>query len=239
MSFDIVIPVGPDDYNIVKEQLKYTIKNIKHRNIYVVVKKDIDIDFQGIIKIDEENFPFSFEDISNYHGKSSRNGWYLQQLIKLYAGFVIPGITERYLVIDCDTHFLKEIDFIDNEDCCLFNWGEEYHMPYFEHMQKLHPTLTKMIYDKSGISHHMMFEKVYVRELFDLVEKEHRKEFWKVFLENVSKDKSGASEYEIYFNFMLRYHPDKIKLRKLNFQNSGYLILDKNFDYVSVHYYFR
>ena len=40
-----------------------------------------------------------------------RIGWYLQQLLKFYAGFVIPDILQRYLIIDCDTHFLKPTKF--------------------------------------------------------------------------------------------------------------------------------
>ena len=43
--------------------------------------------------------------------------------------------------------------------------------------------------------------------------------FYNVFLKSVlesERDKSGASEYEIYFNYILQNHSDKIKIRKWN-----------------------
>ena len=109
MLFDIVIPVGPNDKDIITKQINYT-KNIKARNIYLIVNGCLDI--EGCISIQENIFPFSLETVSRFHGKLERNGWYLQQLLKLYAGMVIPGILERYLVIDADTFFLKSINFI-------------------------------------------------------------------------------------------------------------------------------
>ena len=54
-----------------------------------------------------------------------------------------------------------------------------------------------------------------------------------------TKHKSGASEYEIYFNYMLKYHSDKIKIRKLNWKNANSIDEKENFDYISIHYYIR
>ena len=51
---------------------------------------------------------------------------------------------------------------------------------------------------------------------------------------------SGASEYEIYFNFMNIYHNDKIKIRELYWKNESDLNKsDDRMDYVSVHWYMR
>jgi hypothetical protein len=51
---------------------------------------------------------------------------------------------------------------------------------------------------------------------------------------------SGASEYEIYFNYMLNYHNDKIELRKLNWSNQDNLdVLSPELDYISYHWYIR
>lgn len=49
----------------------------------------------------------------------------------------------------------------------------------------------------------------------------------------------GASEYEIYFNYMFKVHLTKVSIRKLNWINYGTLIHGHNFDYVSVHHYMR
>jgi hypothetical protein len=252
MSFDIVIPLGPNEIERIHQQIEYTKKNVMgYRNIYIV-SCDPTILIEGCIMIDENTFEFKLEDVATYFaqhdGKKNRNGWYFQQLLKLYAGFCIEGILDHYLVIDADVFFLKPIRFIqDNKP--IFTTSNEYHIPYFEHMKRLHPTLEKK-HEKSGISHHMMFHKKYVRELFDLVESSNNKEnkkCWLLFLESVNEHRkysiyhvdSGASEYELYFHYMVQFHSDKMIIRELNWENKaihdyqmdGY---DKNLDYISV-----
>lgn len=236
--FDIVIPVGPNDRTIIEEQIKYTKKNIiGYRNIYLICY-DPSITIDGCITINENIFPFNIETVSNFHGKLNRNGWYLQQLFKLYAGKIIPNILEKYLVIDSDTFFLKPTTFIDN-GICLYNYGSEYHKPYFDHMNKLDKDLIKMN-RLSGICHHMIFETKYIDELFLRIENNHKDTFYNIFLKMVSiKEKSGASEYEIYFNYMLKYNPTKIKIRELTWKNTDKLELNNNLHYISYHWYSR
>lgn len=242
--FDIVIPVGPSDVDIIYKQIEYTKKNIiGYRNIYLVCY-DPNIIIDGCITINESIFPFSLETVSNIYGKSKRNGWYLQQLLKLYALKVIPDILERCLIIDADTFFIKPTCFVVN-NTCLYNYGTEYHYPYFEHMAKLHPELCKVDSGKSGICHHMMFEKKYINEIMDTIEKMHNDLFYNIFLNNVSPrnyEHSGASEYEIYFNYMLKFHPSDIQIRQLKWNNiSGNpdAFIFTQLDYVSAHWYSR
>jgi hypothetical protein len=94
----------------------------------------------------------------------------------------------------------------------------------------------------------MIFNTHFVSELFNMVELYHNKEpFWKVFLKLVDKDRydsSGASEYEIYFNYMLIHHFDKISVRKLNWNNVTSLnnineFISNKYNYISYHYYLR
>ena len=247
MSFDIVIPVGPNELPNIHRQLTYTKKNvIGFRNIYVICY-DPCVSLEGCIMINENNFPFTMMDVAEvfarYQGKNNRNGWYYQQLLKLYVGFVVPDILDKYLIIDADVFFLKPIEFISG-DKMIFTVGDEYSIPYFTHMLKVHPSFTKMI-KESGISHHMMFYKPYVKEMFELVEYHHNMVFWKVFLEEVEEHRnysiqyveSGASEYEMYFNFMLRNHPDKVHIRQLKWENMNYYFNPEqayNYDYVSL-----
>jgi len=239
--FDIVIPVGPKDSSIIKEQIKYTKNNvIGYRNIYLICY-DPSINIDGCISVDKTIFPFNMETVAKYHGKLKRNGWYLQQLLKLYAGKVIPGILDKYLVIDSDTFFLKPTTFVETNKC-LYNYGTEYHIPYFRHMKKLDKDLTKVDGNKSGICHHMIFETKYIDDIISKVEKNHNDLFYNVFLKTITESTrthSGASEYELYFNYMLKYNPDKIKIRKLNWKNVDKLETNSNLDYISYHWYAR
>ena len=237
--FDIVIPVGPNDKSIIEQQIKYTQKNIiNYRNIYLISYDPL-LTISGCITINENIFPFNIQTVVKYHGKLKRNGWYLQQLLKLYAGKIIPNILDKYLVIDCDTFFLKPTTFLENNKC-LYNYGTEYHKPYFEHMKKMDKDLVRIDKNKSGICHHMIFEKKYIDELISRIEENHNELFYNVFLKKVTEiNHSGSSEYEIYFNYMLKYNSDKIQIRKLNWKNTNKLEINSNYDYISYHWYMR
>ena len=240
--FDIIVPVGRNEIESIQRQIEYTKKNIiGFRNIYIVTPfKDLAI--SGCTVIDERIFPFSLKTVEEKHGSPLRAGWYLQQIIKIYCGFVIPGILDKYLIIDADTYFLKPTRFIEGGKC-LYNPGTEYHTPYFEHMKRVHPSLYRVNPLMSGICHHMIMETKYVKDLIEIVESCHNgKKFWEVFLDMVQPRDilgSGASEYEMYFNFMLIYYPEKIRVRPLGWANLPTIEDNGIYDYVSVHWYLR
>jgi len=241
-TFDIVIPVGPNDAGIILKQLEYTKQNvIGYRNIYLVSYDD-NLHVDGCITIPEKIFPFSLQTVADFHGKQGRNGWYLQQLLKLYAGFVIPDIVDKYLVIDSDTFFIKPTIFYQSGKA-LYNYSNEYHKPYFTHMSKLSNTFTKVYNSLSGICNHMIFETKYVKEIIDIVELTHHDKFYNVFIKNATEiHGSGASEYEIYFNYMLKHHNDEITIRNLKYLNGAKYtneIIHTEYDYVSYHWYSR
>lgn len=225
--FDIVILVGPNETPNIALQLEYTKRNVRgYRNIYLVTH-DPAIKVAGCITIPETEFPFSIADVAAvFAPKSNRNGWYLQQLLKLYAGFVIPNIAENYLVIDADVFFLEPMEFFTDDGRPLYTTSDEYWRPYFDHMERLHPKFERASH-LSGISHHMMFQKKYVAEIFHLVENSTRVPFWRTFLTAVDEHRrhdisyleSGASEYELYFHYMTKFHGDKIVERRLHWRN--------------------
>jgi hypothetical protein len=93
-------------------------------------------------------------------------------------------------------------------------------------MNLLHNSFKKAVFE-SGICHHMLYNKNYINEIFNIVETFHNKPFWQAFIllvnehrnHNPSTSESGASEYELYFNYMLINHKDDILVRKLNWNN--------------------
>ena len=239
--FDIVIPVGPNDINIIQHQIYYTLKNILgRRRVYLITCLD-DLEVPGCITISESRLPFDKPVISQIFKKEThRSGWYLQQLIKLYAAQIIPELTAKYLVIDADTFFLKPTEFIIN-GLPAYNFGIEYHQEYFNHMLRMGNQFVRHA-NNSGICHHMMFETQFILEIFNLIEAQHEKPFWQVFLEQVSEfEGSGASEYELYYNYMIGHHSNKIIVRPLKWKNV--MVPDfglyKGFDYVSYHHHTR
>lgn len=244
--FDIVVCYGPYDKNKIHKMIEYTKKNvIGFRNIYIVSHDPL-LSIEDCVTIDENMFGFN-ADIVKYLGCNRRNGWYLQQLIKLYASFKIDELSEDYLVIDTDTFFLRPTKFFDENGIPFYNIGTEYWYPYFQHMKKMHIGLKRYDERLSGITHHMVFQKKKLRELFDMVERMHPgKVFYQVFLESVNPSfilTSGASEYEIYFNYLCHFSDKDFKIRHLKWSNSKLELLeqysdkDSDIDYMSCHHY--
>jgi len=264
--FDIVVPVGPNDVGRIHRQLAQLQFAVGRRHTFVITARQADglPQFDGCETIDEASFPFKMADVAAAHGARTRNGWYFQQLLKLYAS-VIPGILDRYLIVDADTFLLRPINFVVSgtntvvganapQPIPAYAIGTGLHAPYFAHMACLHPLLIRMYPDLSGICHHMVFQRAHIEILFALVEDFHsrggqagapKKEFWQIFLDSVNPadyDGSGASEYEIYFNFLLRLFPHEIAVRPLRWANAPATVLDgdsqlADLDYVSCHHY--
>ena len=245
---DVVIPCHEKDTSTLNRSIsgikKYG-KNI--RNIIVVSSRKLT---NNAKYFPESNFPFTKQDLLNHipHSRKkivkNRIGWIYQQLIKLYAYSVIPGLSENILILDADTIFLNPVSFIDPEtNAGLFNVGSEYHYPYFSHAKSLLPNFKKVYNNYSGICHHMVFQKPVLNHLFSLVVNTHHKPLWKAFCEKIVPIIphyipifSPCSEYEIYFNFAMQ-NSNQFKIRKLRWDNV--LFLNKDFkhkyDYVSAH----
>ena len=240
---DAIVCCHPKDFETVGACVQGLVENVKEVNtIHIISKEDPRI--PGTQWISESQFPFTYNDIAPYT-TPDRVGWYLQQLLKLYALFVIPAPVG--LLIDADTVVLNPTSFYQDGMWC-YAYGTEYHIPYFEHMRRMHP-LFQRVASVSGICHHMVVERARLEELFSLVETEHQKPFWRVFMDMTVVDTpvavpSGASEYEMYFHYILRTHRDAYVVRPLRWKNSGHperMADDKaeGWNYVSYHAYMR
>jgi hypothetical protein len=232
MNYSVVIPVGPKDIVFFEENFKISRKNLPSE-IFIITKDDIEI--EGCKVITEDKFPFSIKDFEKF---GDRAGWYFQQLLKIYAPIILN--LDKFVIIDSDTIILKPNDFFkDNK--INFNIGSEYHVPYFEHMKKV-IDLDKQI-NVSGICHLMPMKKFIVEDLILKVEIMHQKTFWKVMIENVDSNhyfKSGMSEYELLFNFTIKYHPSEFIINPLKWANlNNKNQITNHLDYASIHWYMR
>ena len=78
-----------------------------------------------------------------------------------------------------------------------------------------------------------------------MVEENGGKPFWQIFLEKVESwlrhgIGSGASEYELYFNYVCKFHSDEIEVRELSWENVRTLDLKKKgLHYISHHHFSR
>jgi hypothetical protein len=246
MIYDIVIPIHPKDFSQI-DMLLISINKylVNKRNIYLISSQNIDKN--NVIWFNEEMFPFNKDFIKNKFHFEERTGWYYQQLLKLYSIITIPDILDYVLILDSDCLFLNETIFFDKNKILLDFDTSHHHEPYFVHMGKLLPELNKQN-NVSGITHHILLNRYIIKDLFTKVGIIHNKPFWYIFCELVDeKNKlySGASEYEIYFNYCLKYHKEKIKLRELKKNlfhdniSDFFYYKELGYNFIAVHAYNR
>ena len=221
---DVVIPAHKKDVDTLDLCIDGIRKNVKNvRRIIVVSKEKLTnkAEFYS-----EEKFPFSFKDVGDIVGFHVKTFNYFGGLIQTTSPLVIPDLERDVLVCDSDTIFLKETEFVNKDDIALYIPSHITQHPYLEHMEKLIPGLTKQtIY--SGISHHMLIQKDILKEMFERVEKLHNMPFWKADISVTQQeyrcipspkpthDKLPLlfTTYELYFNYVLKYHPERVALR--------------------------
>ncbi len=254
---DVVIPCVEKDLSTLDlciEGIKKNGANI--RRVIVISKTKLTKRAEWV---SEDAYPFSFDDVARALAngnpsieaklllKKSRTGWYFQQLLKLYAPLVIPDISENVLVLDADTIFLNPVTFLNEQHAGLYNTGIEYRPHYFHHGELLIPGFKKLYPEYSGITHHMIFQRPVILALFSVVETYHQKPFWQAFCSFVQQADpklfAGASEYEIYFNYVLS-KTDQTAIRILKWKNVTKFsdipkYKKKGYHYISIHDYKR
>lgn len=244
---DVVIPCALKDKEVLCKCIKGIRKYGDHVRRIIVVSSEPLTDLAEWF--DEKNYPFTKQDLldeifqAHKETPSSfpRIGWIYQQFLKFYAFLVIPNISSNILILDADTIFLRPVRFIDWRGNPFFNWGGEYHPPYFEHAKKLLPDFEKVFQNRSGICHHMIFQKPILEDLFSEIVRVHSIEPWKAIARCIDPLVTSLSEYEIYFNFTF-LKTEQAHLRKLRWQNIDSMkdvekYKKKNYDYVSCHIY--
>ncbi len=253
LPLDILIPAHKKDLQILEYCIAAAKKKVEGARRVIVISKERYSD--NAEWFDEALFPFSIEMVREHVGKSS--GWYFQQLLKLYAPTIIPNISENVLILDSDTVFFRRVKMLDTKGRAYYNISKEkcatrrkFDQRVAAHAEKMLPILaTKNLPPEfqniSGISHNMVFNHEILRDLFARVEAHHNSSepFYKIFLK-FSDELHSASEYQIYFNFLLIYHKEKILIKKLCFKNTADIDIRKyrkrfKYHYCSFHSYLR
>jgi hypothetical protein len=254
---DVIIPCTEKDLTTLEHCIAGILKNGRPiRRVIIVSNRKLTNKAEWF---DEKKFPFCKADVAlqlcgedaarakaYLTAPQSRTGWYYQQLLKFYAPFVIPGISANVLILDSDTIFLRPVHFLNSEHAGLYNTGTENHQSYFEHAKRLIPGFRKRFQGMSGVCHHMVFQRCVLEDLFRTVESTHHTEFWKAFCRCVSANDlelSGASEYEIYFNFLFS-RSTQPAVRTLRWDNVSSLTnlkdyKSKGYHYISCHAWMR
>jgi virulence-associated protein VapD len=194
----------------------------------------------------DDQLPLKKAWVSRHLGADVAVGWWWQQLVKLLALQWWPHLGEKLLVWDSESVLLKPLRFQDPEGRVWLHPASELHVAYTNHMQLLLPGLQRFNPSISGITHWMVFDRSILQDLIRRVENHWRMSFWQSYLAVVDPEwrvQGGASEYDLYFNFALQFHPGRVRLRSLPWCVSGEIDqlfkLGDHFQYVTLHRHLR
>jgi len=196
--------------------------------------------------IHDDRLPLKQAQVLPYLGRDAALGWWWQQLVKLLMLHWWPQLGSRLLVWDSESLLLKPLRFQDARGRVLLHPASELHAAYTAHLERLVPGLKRWHPRLSGITHWILLDRWILEDLIQRVEQHWQMPFWQAFLAAVSPEwrlQGGASEYDLYFNFALQFHPNRVRLRQLPWRVSGALCEavndESNAHYVTLHRHLR
>jgi len=218
--FDIVIPYTDKDRSTINSCINSCYKFLSgFGKIFIVSRNNPNV--PRTIWIEESKF-FTLEDIVKINPKipKQRVGWYLQQIIKLHVFEKIETSNDYCLILDSDVVFQTPTRFFSDENLPLYFAASEYHAPYFDIMPKLNPLFGRSV-NSSGVAHMCLFKRTILKEIHDLIKTHTGLSVIEAFLTNIVDSElngSGFSEYELYYHFIHKFHPNEFKIRNLRYK---------------------
>lgn len=173
--------------------------------------------------IHDDAFPLTRRDVQQWLGPDAAAGWWWQQLLKLQLLHWRPDLGERLLVWDSESVLMRPLSF-EADGRILLHPASELHAPYTAHLTTLVPGLQRWHPRLSGITHWMVFHAGVVDDLMTRVQRHWHMPFWQAYLAAVQaawRKQGGASEYDLVFNFALRFHSERYRLRPLKWRVTG------------------
>ncbi len=202
---------------------------------YVQSDKDIKLFGNNAVSFLNENMLLEIEKLhpiysslldKNTKPKPSSINWYYQQFLKMAYAKICSA--EYYLCWDSDTIPLRKISMFDDNKKPYLDIKMEYNESYFKTIGKLFGA--GKIIEKSFISEHMLFNKKYMLEIIEEIEKKEDiagNDFCEKILNAVGYDnlRTGYSEFETYGTYIGLKHPSVYTLRNWNsFRNINFFI---------------
>lgn len=153
------------------------------------------------------------EQISNIRNRfGQRCGWVIQQLLKVE--FVSRSEQVGVLIVDSDTLLLKPRIWLDNNGGQVLTPSWEWHPPYYEFLENAGFEIGSL--KQSFVSHHMLMQPRYMRDAREFLDWQDLDFLIKYLILNsdIGAESPFCIEFELYAQFMLKFHPEKITLAK-------------------------
>ena len=216
--YDILIPLAEKDFNKFRFAYDSIVKYLPgFSNIHCVspVEFPRHLKISGVkYHLDKDVIPFDF---SVFKDKIQvRTGWYRQQFIELFQ--TVTG--DDYLVSDSDNIYTDKIKVFNGKKPIFLLGEDQNHAPYFELTKKLFGYGRE--YPFSFINEIMLFKRSIIKKLVASTGLNNDGFFALVAAElNRSQENSGMAQYELYGNYVAKYHKDLYDYEYLTFINKN------------------
>lgn len=215
VPIDVLIPVILKDLDTLAYAIAFVRQNVKHPlGEIIIVAPDLEeikhfCAEQNCKFIHEDTvLPITKHDIDYLVNGLDRSGWIFKQLIN-YCGDRLCS-QDYFLVIDADTLLIRPHVFLCN-DKTLFNYSDEFHIPYFRTYEKLLGEKTRVPF--SFISHYMLFQKDVLAELKRTIERVHHVPWYEAIINQLDRSEGASfADYETYGNFYYSRYEDNVLL---------------------------
>jgi hypothetical protein len=174
-----------------------------------------------------------------------RAGWVIQQILKNeYA----RNSKQKYILfLDSDTIILRQRNWINSVGEQLLMPTEESHQPYYDFLSRFGIPSNRNF---SFVSHHMLIQPSFLREIFCELKIDNLEQFIERIISCTSKSSNSpfCIDYEMYAQYMLVNHPEKIyfgkwsnlsyprrKIMKVNRIESRIQLIGRDFASMSLH----
>ncbi len=141
-----------------------------------------------------------------------RAGWVIQQLLKIeyVSKAEVPGV----LVCDSDTLLIQPRVWMNSNEEQLLTPTWEWHPAYYEFLSKLNLSSLKPKY--TFVPHHMLMQPKFIREVRQLLGWNTLSEIRDYLVTNSETNEMSpfSVDYELYAQFMFKFHRDKVLLSK-------------------------
>jgi hypothetical protein len=222
-DIDLLLVTKSEDAELLTRVIPLALENCENRisRIMIVVPENSILSvnnllksesYFGMVEVKNENdiIPERIRNIIK-NEYNSLYGWVLAQFLKIWT--VASSDANGVLVLDADTLLLNKRKFLFSSGKQILTPTLEYNLPYYEFLKNFDNYFG--LCTDSFIPHHMLMQPVFAREALG---------YWRNSIDNMlndvlkNYDRNTKSPFclcfEVYAQYMVTHHADKIKLVK-------------------------
>jgi len=244
--YDVVIVSHEKDFNKIKFVVEHADRHLKNFESFYLILMDKPFNDLDLIK-NKTNKPihlYKENDVIQLDFKrvNYRPTWIYQILLKMFQNVTK---NDNFLILESDGVINRDLNFFeDNKTIFYLGRDQPLHPPCFIYNDLLN---IKKMYHHSFISEVMMYDKKYIKKLFEHCGCEDSNDFIEKYIYRNMTDNCYPADYELYGNFMYNFYPNEMIFKNYNYSLNGShsLINDieikriiernKHCDYISFH----